>query len=197
LDLDDRLGRGKLTGQALVLLTQADELAQGSPRGGAPPSLRRQRRERSLRAVAPPLGEMGGVEPFPAQERAELSRCRTPIRFRENPQLVGRSELSSMGALHNFRVGGNRSRSTRRRDGVDDTIRSAHNPASFPALYSNFRGFAVSLCLTTRSGVFVTLGAADGDVCGRIPGKSGHPEPLVSGVLPRAPFTPCSPSHWP
>jgi hypothetical protein len=55
LDLDDGLGRGELAGQALILVAQARELGRVDRRGGLTTSVRRERGECSLRAVAVPL----------------------------------------------------------------------------------------------------------------------------------------------
>src|SRR6202011_4858410 len=94
LDVDDGLSRGKLAGQALILVTQARDVGRVDRRGGVTASSRGERSEGALRPMAAPLGEMRRIQPFPAQECSELTRHRTLVRFLENPQLIAGRELT-------------------------------------------------------------------------------------------------------
>jgi len=81
-----------------------------------------------------------------------LPRRGTLVGFLENPQRVGGSKLPAMRPLHNFRIGWGQSGAAGGGNGIHHAIVSSHRATSFPALYSNFRAFAVSLYIGRRGG---------------------------------------------
>jgi len=85
-------------------------------------SARRESRDRSLRTVPAPLGEMRRIQTFSTEKNAELTRRLAPVRFLENPQLIARRELTPTGAFDHFRVGYWRSRLGLGWDGVHHAI---------------------------------------------------------------------------
>jgi len=106
LDLDDRLGRRELARQSLILLMQAGQLGRVDRSGRATPLVRREGGQCSLGTVAAPFTQMRGVETLTTQKCPQLSGGRTRVGLRENAQLVGSGELSTLRTLGDFGVRG-------------------------------------------------------------------------------------------
>jgi hypothetical protein len=54
-------------------------------------------------ALAPPNGQVGGIQPLPTQQRAELARF-AALGLLQHPQLVLGRKAAPMGLLDDFRV---------------------------------------------------------------------------------------------
>jgi len=101
LDLDHRLDLLQAPPQPLVLGPEGLVLRlQGvlalSPR--APPD------EGSPLPLAAPVHQVGGVQPLPAEQGADLTRLGGPVGLFEDPQLVLGGELPPLGLLGDLRV---------------------------------------------------------------------------------------------
>ena len=105
MNFDNRLGRGKLTGEVLVLLAQAGEFG-GRGRGArTASSLRSKGGEGSLGTQTAPFAQMRRIQTLATQESTELTGSQTRIGFCEDAQFVGGGELAAVGACDDFGIG--------------------------------------------------------------------------------------------
>lgn len=99
MDIDDGVRNLQVAGEAGVLAAQPGEL------GGFP---RTATGARASEGVVPTLlapgGELRGVHPFPAQERALLATFGTRIGGREDALFIGEGKAAAGRALANFRI---------------------------------------------------------------------------------------------
>jgi len=103
LDLDDRLGSLQALLQPLILAAQSGDLSRLRVGLGATP-LRGQDLQSTSTPLLTPFVQVRAVEPFPAQQGANLAPLRTRVSFTENAQLVFGGESAPLGFRNDFRI---------------------------------------------------------------------------------------------
>jgi hypothetical protein len=81
LDIDDQLSLGQASAQAFVLALQPGILVRVNLLGSPTALLRGQGLELSFRSLLAPLGQLRRVQPFAAQEGADLPTLCTAVGF--------------------------------------------------------------------------------------------------------------------
>jgi hypothetical protein len=132
LNVDDDLGLLEFLVHPRQLGFQFAVLLGQGVAGGFAAALLGQRAESARVAQAPPLDQVGRVQPLAPQQSADRARIAGAVGFLDDAQLILGGELATLGFGHDFGIGSRRHRGSPRVGGPSATGGLA--PLALPAL---------------------------------------------------------------